>query len=482
MNRQITQPSSRGFSLLEVIAVVAVLGVIAAIAFTGVTHVNDGARLTKLESDVATVNQAMSIYVANGGSLAGCDTAQHAIDKLKTARAGLDAVKFAGLRGTMVDKRLKARLQTGAEAESSARRAIWTPTESRFVIATLGEGGVSEFLLDESLAAVDYGTEDRSGSLFDLNTGDGWIWAYEDTVSAPPPGPTIIPVGGGSSGSGSGSGSGGPLPPLVPGDLLPPVFSIPSGAYPASTFNKTLTISNPNGSSSSWIMVSVDGTTFVNYPSPLTITPGTTIFSYVTGDPIDWNPSSTVIGTYAAAPPIELAPPAITPSDPGFALGTVDTISGALSNPNDATISALRYRVDGGAWTAYSSAFDLAFADYPSGATIEARAITTSLDYYNSAISSESVSGGVALDPPVIATSAPGFIPATEETVSVTLTNPNPAADSSLQYRIDGGSWTPYSTPFDLNIADHFLSGAMIEAQAVATSLGYTDSPEWHFL
>lgn len=316
---------SNAFSLIEGLITVAILGIIATVAFQAYKGTTEGAQLTKLESDVSTVNQAIKVYLANGGDLMDCDTPQKVLDKLKTKRQGVDADQFAGLRDSMIDRRLAARLQTAAEAESGAKRAIWSPAESRFVIDSSGARGVREFYLDASLAQTDYGTEDREDSVIALNANDGWIWAYEDSSGTPPPGPTVIPLAAVSGGAGpissssggsdsgddggdSGTDDSGPPAIVVPPDpdpvvLDPPVIEPAGGEYSSADFASglTVTISNPN-TSSTWVMASVNGSDFVQYSTPFDVGPGTTVEAYSDGDPYLWTKSSTVSATYTQAP------------------------------------------------------------------------------------------------------------------------------------------------------------------------------------
>lgn len=149
----------RAFSLMEALITIAILGIVAAGAVQVIPGTNDDAKLSKLESDVAAVNQAVKIYLENGGSLDGLGDPQAVVDKLKARREKSSAAQFGGLRSGTVDKRLAVQMQTADQASTNATRAIWNAASQRFEITTEGEGGVAWFFFDDTLAAVDFGTE-----------------------------------------------------------------------------------------------------------------------------------------------------------------------------------------------------------------------------------------------------------------------------------------------------------------------------------
>lgn len=223
-------PSSRGVSLIQTLAAIAILGVIAATTVTQVRGLREGAEHTKLESDVAAINQAISTYLANGGSMAEfaslssesfvaeedqsvvammmmevevgeeaaaeeSNKAQQILDKLKTQLAAAEQSSFVGIRGSMVDKRLAARLMSSADQANGTPRAVWNSTKMRFEVATSG-AGVEEFFFDQTFATKDFGEESRTNSVLDYNADSGWIWNYSDSAGPARPAPTIIPVTG----------------------------------------------------------------------------------------------------------------------------------------------------------------------------------------------------------------------------------------------------------------------------------------------
>lgn len=88
--------------------------------------------------------------------------------------------------------------------------------------------------------------------------------------------------------------------------------------------------------------------------------------------------------------PVQLQTPAITSSAPNFIVGSVESISISISDPNTAG-SALEYRLNAGSWTAYSGTFSANLTTYPSGVTVEARARATSPAYTDSGVASASL-------------------------------------------------------------------------------------------
>lgn len=182
----------KGFSLIEVIAVISVIGIVAAIALPTVSTTYDSSGATKLHANVGAANSAVQMYLANGGSLNGVTDPAAVLAKLKTSNAAGDAA--AGFSGAVVDKRLNLRLQTEAEADSDCARAYWSSVEQKFFIAKAGDVGIKEFYLDEDLAGVDFGTEDRESTTYSVNSADGWIWGYAESSGVNYPRPSAVPI------------------------------------------------------------------------------------------------------------------------------------------------------------------------------------------------------------------------------------------------------------------------------------------------
>ncbi len=301
-------PIDRAFSFVEVFITLSVMAVVAASAYVVAGNVTKNTQLTKLEIDVTEINTSIRMYLASGGNLTGVSTPQQIIDKLKTSRTAEADSRYSGLSSSMADARLKAVMQTASEAAASNPRAVWNSGNQRFEIAGSGPIGVKHFTLDDSLASVDYGTENRDPSMVDINPEDGWIWTYNDTQASAAPEPTNVPFppassGGGSSGTGSSSSS--------------------SGS------------SGSEGSSS-----------------------GSTDGSSDSGSGGDGNSDDGGDGDDGPPPPQRLYRPQIYPTttkqpETNFPL----TIT--ITDYNDPATSDLKYKVDGGSWATYAGGFQI---------------------------------------------------------------------------------------------------------------------------
>lgn len=281
---------SMAFSLVEMLMIVAIIGVLVTVSITYWTPTSEAVPGAKLESDVATLNQMVSVFVADGGSLAGLTSPQAVLDKMKRVRPQAQWKQHAGVvTGRLLDVRLRARV-TNAASPGEAVRAVWNRTKQRFELSETRMGqAVSEFYLDDSLASFDYGTDSTRQATRKLyNASNGWVWgstALDPTASylnatninevgspttfnpsetAPTTGPGSGGGGGGSGGGGSGGGGGGSggggggVPPAV--TLPAPSITPGGGTYAFGAFPSTVTISaNGAPSSSSKLMVSTNG-------------------------------------------------------------------------------------------------------------------------------------------------------------------------------------------------------------------------------
>jgi len=111
---------------------------------------------------------------------------------MKTKLTGDNKNQLAGLRGGMVDQRLKVELLPDAEAGGQAARARYRQDLLQFEITRSGTGGIKRFVLDDSLGSVDSGTDARATTL-KLAKEDHWVWDFNDTApshdkSGGPPG------------------------------------------------------------------------------------------------------------------------------------------------------------------------------------------------------------------------------------------------------------------------------------------------------
>ena len=265
---------------------------------------------------------------------------------------------------------------------------------------------------------------------------------------------------------------------LTPVQLRSPAVNLTAPNFMAGSVEKiTVTLTNPNRRDSA-LDYRVNGGTWQAYTGAFTVTRA----AYATGLAVEARAIATsvlyldsdVSSSEVGLTPVQLSAPGVATSAQNFMAGSVESISVTLTNPN-ATGSALDYRLAGGSWQAYSSAFSITRASYPTGLTVEGRARATEPAYSDSETASSTIGlTPVQLQTPSISFSAPNFVANTEETISVTLTNPN-STGSALDYRLDGGSWQAYSATFNVTRAS-YPTGVTVEARARSTAPAYTDS------
>jgi hypothetical protein len=262
--------------------------------------------------------------------------------------------------------------------------------------------------------------------------------------------------------------------------LVAPTISPSSPNFMAGSVETiSVSISNPNATGSileyrlntgSWTTYSsAFSVTRSSYPSGLTVEARARSVSAA------YTTSATTTSTIGLTA-VQLQAPTITRSFPNFVSGSVETVTITLTNPNPSGSSTLQYRLAGGAWTNYGSAFNLSRSTYPSGVIVEARARTASAAYLDSTSASVTIGvGAVQLQPPTITRSAPNFMAGSVETISVSLTNPNPSGSSTMQYRLNSGSWQNYSNAFNVT-RSNYPSGLTIDARARASTSAYIHS------
>jgi prepilin-type N-terminal cleavage/methylation domain-containing protein len=271
----------RAFSLLEVLFAVAIVGILAALALPSGDSVTRTARETKLRSDVLSVNEAVRVYLASGGSLEHIANPHLVLAKLKTRRADADYGVYAGFRESMVDARLGA-LLTADPDDSETLRAVWNPERQRFLLARSGVG-VREFILDDLLGQLEYGVEERDLGTLAFNADDGWIWSY-DAFAKPIPKvkPTWIRLGGDEvvgeeaiPDEDDGEVSGDLEFPPVP--LFPPTPSVPPGPRSRIDYPFDLSLIDTNGIGTAKTMASLNGSEWREVTGPIRITGPTTL-------------------------------------------------------------------------------------------------------------------------------------------------------------------------------------------------------------
>lgn len=171
-------PPLAGFTMIEVLVALATLAALGAVGFVAVSNSKTKADSAKLSSDVASINRSITIFQANGGSLAGLTTPDEVLNKLKTKANST----ILGATGSTLDARVYAVYQTSAEAATSSSRAAWNASASKFQVTNSGGIGVKEFRLNEDLASSAPSTDSTRGTVKTTSAGNGWVWDYAPAV------------------------------------------------------------------------------------------------------------------------------------------------------------------------------------------------------------------------------------------------------------------------------------------------------------
>ncbi len=247
--------SAAALSLVEILLAVGAMALVSTASVIAITNVNRSSQHQKLDSDVRTINSAISLYLSNGGSLESASDPEAVLARLKTSRSKSGKERHAGApSGRLVDPRVTI----GHVPEDSwKRRARFLPEIQRFEAFPSGPG--VEFLLDESLAEVSAAIEDRSRDAVNYAANSTWVWDHgaprnpsaphgpssfrtnpdvrnsTPTTKEPTPQPEPDP--------------GPPSPPPPPSPPAPPrlpapVFSPAGGAHPESRFPLSVSIAN----------------------------------------------------------------------------------------------------------------------------------------------------------------------------------------------------------------------------------------------
>ena len=250
----------RGYSLLELLMVAAVLSSVMAAGYLAITNITGAVRAGKLQSDVVTINNAVRTYLTHGGTLPAAASGQQVIDRLKSTASKASGKRMAGLKGTMLDPRLRGELITGRGPE----RAVWNTTKQRFELQTSATGfRAFDLGADPSVAEVE---EERTGILA-LAEKDNWIWdSGKASLSSKAPREVQTAVVSNIE----------PPPPGAITRLAAPDVSMPGALYDFSAFSPTLKVSlvDRNMPGTSRLFYSLENGPWIAYAGiPLQIPP-----------------------------------------------------------------------------------------------------------------------------------------------------------------------------------------------------------------
>jgi len=320
--------------MAELIATVSILAIIATVSVMTFGNTQGMVRSTKLEADVSNLNQIVSVYLANGGSLTGITDPQVVLNQLKTVLTKDEITRNVGvMTGRGVDARLSARMQSGAEAGLSGPRAIWDGAKQKFVLSSAaGVQGISAFDLDNNLAGVAASNDKRKASSVLYNGAAGWVWENGASDSLPllaPAGPSMIDQ----------ENKYNPLAGGPPASSPPPAATPPSGGPPPAS------------------------------PPPPTGTSGSPT------SPTSTTPTATT-GTAPGAP-IKLPTPIITPSGGAFYKALFPSLIYINPNGSPEGSSYMEYRLNNGPWIIYTGPFTVA-----TGTTVTAKNFSTNAALY----------------------------------------------------------------------------------------------------
>lgn len=258
--------AAKGFSLIEIIAIVAIIGVVCGLGAVTTNRLRETTTDAKLKNDIATLNQAVAAYQANGGSLSGKTTGAEVLAALKTKTCAVGDRQLVGARGPFVDLRLRG---LEAAGEAAQPRAVWNAARERFEERSSGEG----FAAFDLGAMPEAPAEETRETVQRFASTGGWVWDHAAVAAAKDPElPKEKKVKLASYDSYKSPES------LNPQQLLPPKivanFAINDGLYDFTGSN-TFTLENPNeAENSSQIYYSLnDGpwTLYQDEPIPLQI-------------------------------------------------------------------------------------------------------------------------------------------------------------------------------------------------------------------
>lgn len=121
--------NQKGFTLVELMVVIAILGILAAIAIPKFSDSTSAANTAKIAADLRTIDSAIVMYQANGGTLTG-----NSVDQLKDYLVGTPT---APTGKCYISKELKP-------VPSGAYTIDVTTTNATYGRAILGEGNTAD--------------------------------------------------------------------------------------------------------------------------------------------------------------------------------------------------------------------------------------------------------------------------------------------------------------------------------------------------
>jgi type II secretory pathway pseudopilin PulG len=258
---------------MEFLATVGMIGILGGITLSIFVGMSESAKETKLQANVESLNQAITVYRSNGGTLASGISAQQVLTQLKTTGDDVTKKTLPGYRGSYVDARLIA---VDIAAGDFGKRAVLDSTSFRFETADAGAG--IRFELQDD-ATADYGVEEsRVTDTPGFAKTSSWVCDFTEVTPSSAVLGTPIAVNDMDPVSTPGYHS--------PLQLAPPIFSIPGGNHPSADFPLTLTLSNdPINPVGSVVKYSIDGLPWQTYEgTPIMVAVDQSVVAYVDGN------------------------------------------------------------------------------------------------------------------------------------------------------------------------------------------------------
>ena len=494
-----TTRSKGAFTIIEVLLVISVISIIGSATYYTVSTSQETARERKLEADVASLNSAAQVYLANGGNLPGDLTADQVIAKLKTRADATSGAQAIGLKGSTIDDRIQSVWQNMDEAGSEQLRAAWDGNTRRFVLSRSGAGGIKRFELNAALAGDAPATETRNNNLA-AATETQWVWDYNETTDS-------TPTLGTAPTTGTGAGYAPPTASAL-NTLAAPNFSHQGGNVALLQFDLSVTLTNPNPAGTSQIYYTTGGALTLYKGESISVGPGGQITALaVSVDPDRWNDSDSDTKTYSTSPvnlaiSLNAAQGAMTYQQAGGQMTNAE-----VQTPAPATVNLLSaaqipaqylnsdqfqiyYTTDGSdpttsetalAGTAFSETFsspqiDVSISRWGTGSSLTIKAVARSLnpEFF---VTSPVVSQSISITPTSLV--APIIDPASgvrsdDLPISITLAQgASYPADARIYYTTDGsdpgpGAGTLYTAPFTLGPSATVVKARVYGPAAIA--------------
>jgi hypothetical protein len=320
------------------------------------------------------------------------------------------------------------------------------PTTTATPAGTLGGGGWYRSAVAITLSATDA----RSGVASTQYRVDGGAWqTYSAPVNVTGDGTHTVEYR--STDVAGNAETAGPLTLRI--DTTPPALTttpagtLGSGGWYRSAVAVTLAASD-TGSGLDSTQYRVDGGAWIAYSAPVAISSDGAHTLEARATDVAGNLSTSTLTVHVdTTPPVTTATPACTlAGNGGWCRGPVN-ISLAASDAT-AGVDATEYRLDGGAWTTYTS---------PVNVTGEGTHTVAyrSTDVAGNGESSSSLTLRIDTSAPTLATTPAGTAGNAgwwRSAVAVTLSASDTGSGlASTEYRVDGGTWANYSMPVNVS-------------------------------